>query len=96
MRKNLRPEDLGNFLKQQKCAILATHFKDGTILISPVWHKWKDRGFTVTVGAEDVKVRHIQRDAKVSISIAEDAPPYRGIEIRGEATIERKDAFETM
>ena len=95
MRKNLRPEDLGDFLEQQKCATLATHFKDGTILMSPVWHEWKDGGFTVAVGAEDVKVRHIRCDAKVSISVAEDAPPYRGIEIRGEATIERGEAFET-
>lgn len=95
MRKNLRPEDLGDFLDQPKCATLATHFKDGTILMSPVWHEWKDGGFTVAVANGDVKARHIRRDAKVSISVAEDSPPYRGIEVRGEASIERADAFET-
>ena len=95
MRKNLRPEDLGDFLEQPKCATLATHFKDGTILMSPVWHEWKDGGFTVVVPSEDTKARHIRRDAKVSISVAEDSPPYRGIEVRGEASIERADAFET-
>ena len=96
MRKNLRPEDLGDFLDQPKCAILATHFKDGTILMSPVWHEWQDGGFTVAVASEDIKARHIRRDAKVSISVAEDSPPYRGIEVRGEASIERADAFETI
>ncbi len=95
MRKNLHPEDLGDFLDQPKCATLATHFKDGTILMSPVWHEWKDGGFTVAVASEDIKARHIRRDAKVSISVAEDSPPYRGIEVRGEASIERADAFET-
>ena len=95
MRKNLRPEDLGDFLEQPKCATLATHFKDGTILMSPVWHEWKDGGFTVVVPSDDIKARHIRRDAKVSISVAEDSPPYRGIEVRGEAGIERADAFET-
>ena len=94
MRKNLRPEDLGDFLEQSKCATLATHFKDGTILMSPVWHEWKDGGFTVVVPSDDIKARHIRRDAKVSISVAEDSPPYRGIEVRGEAGIERADAFE--
>ncbi len=96
MRKNLRLEDLGDFLDQPKCATLATHFKDGTILMSPVWHEWKDGGFTVAVASEDIKTRHIRRDAKVSISVAEDVAPYRGIEVRGEATIERDGAFETI
>ena len=95
MRKNLRPEDLGDFLDQPKCATLATHFKDGTILMSPVWHEWQDGGFTVAVANEDIKVRHVRRDARVSISVAEDSPPYRGVEVRGEASIEREDAFET-
>ncbi len=95
MRKNLRLEDLGDFLDQPKCATLATHFKDGTVLMSPVWHEWKDGGFTVVVPSDDIKARHIWRDAKVSISVAEDSPPYRGIEVRGEASIERADAFET-
>ena len=95
MRKNLCPKDLGDFLDQPKCATLATHFKDGTILMSPVWHEWQDGGFTVAVASEDIKTRHIRRDAKVSISVAEDSAPYRGIEVRGEASIERADAFET-
>ena len=96
MRKNLRPEDLGDFLEQPKCTTLATHFKDGTILMSPVWHEWQDGGFTVAVADEDIKTRHIRRDAQVSISVAEDSAPYRGIEVRGEASIERADAFETI
>jgi hypothetical protein len=39
MRKNLNPEELGDFLEQGKCAILATHFRDGRVLLSPVWHE---------------------------------------------------------
>ncbi len=96
MRKNLRPEDLGDFLDQPKCAILATHFKDGTILMSPVWHEWKEGGFTVAVPSDDIKTRHIRRDAKVSVGVAEDSAPYRGIEVRGEASIERAGALETI
>ena len=64
--------------------------------MSPVWHEWKDGGFTVVVASEDTKARHVRRDARVSISAAEDSPPYRGIEVRGEASIERADAFETI
>ena len=96
MRKNLRLEDLGDFLEQPKCATLATHFKDGTILMSPIWHEWRDGGFTVAVASGDIKASHVQRDAKVSISVAEDSPPYRGVEVRGRAYIERADALGTI
>jgi PPOX class probable F420-dependent enzyme len=85
MRKDLHPEDLGEFLQQAKCAILATRFRDGRVLLSPVWHEWQNGGFTVIIPAVDIKARHIQREPRVSVVLAEDTPPYRGIEIRGEA-----------
>jgi PPOX class probable F420-dependent enzyme len=85
MRKDLHPEDLGEFLEQAKCAILATRFRDGRVLLSPVWHQWQGGGFTVIIPAADIKARHIQREPRVSLVVAEDIPPYRGIEVRGEA-----------
>lgn len=93
MRKNLQPEELGEFLAQGKCAILATHFRDGKVLLSPVWHEWKDGGFTVIIPADDIKARHIARDPQVSFIVAEDTPPYRGIEVRGEAKKASGDAL---
>jgi PPOX class probable F420-dependent enzyme len=85
MRKNLRPEDLGDFLEHGTCAILATRFRDGRVLLSPVWHEWRDSGFTVVIPVGDVKARHIDREPHVSIVVAENSPPNRGIEVRGEA-----------
>ena len=96
MRKNLKLEELGDLLDQAKCATLATRFRDGTTLLSPVWHEWRDGGFNVAVGAGDIKVRHIERDARVSISVAEDTSPYRGIEVRGRATIGKEGVEEVM
>ena len=96
MRKNLKLEELGDFLEQAKCATLATRFRDGATLLSPVWHEWREGGFNVAVGAGDIKARHIERDARVSISIAEDTPPYRGIEVRGRATISKEETQEIL
>jgi PPOX class probable F420-dependent enzyme len=87
MRRNLRPEDLADLLTQPRNAILATHFADGTTLLSPVWHEWSDGGFTILLGAGDVKTRHVRRDPRVSVVVADDRPPYRGLEVRGEAKI---------
>jgi len=36
MRKNLRPEELGDFLEQPKLAILATTYKDGRVKVKVV------------------------------------------------------------
>jgi len=87
MRRNLRVEDLGDLLTQPRLAILATNFADGTVLLSPVWHEWSDGGFTILIGVDDVKLRHVRRDPRVSVVVAEDLRPYRGIEVRGRADI---------
>lgn len=87
MRKDLRLEDLAALLDQPRLAVLATNFADGSTLLSPVWHEWRDGGFTILVGATDVKARHIRRDPRVSVVLADDLPPYPGIEVRGRAEL---------
>jgi PPOX class probable F420-dependent enzyme len=88
VRKNLRPEELGALLEQPFVAVLATYRRDGSVLLSPVWHEWRDGGFDVVTSADDIKVRHLRRDPLASIVLFEHGPPYRGIEVRGEARLE--------
>jgi PPOX class probable F420-dependent enzyme len=88
VRKNLTPDDLGDLLEQPLVAVLATYRLDGGVLLSPVWHRWRDGGFDVATGRDDVKVRHLRRDPRASIVVYEHVPPYRGIEVRGEARLE--------
>lgn len=88
MRTGLSVEDLGDFLEQPVVAILATYRADGTVMLSPVWHEWRDGGFNVwTGGPDEGKVRHLQRDARANIVVAEQTLPYRGIEASGRATL---------
>ncbi len=88
MRRDLGPDDLGDLLERPLVAVLATYRRDGSVLLSPVWHEWLDGGFNVVTGAGGVKVRHLRRDARASIVVYEHEPPYRGIEVRGEARLE--------
>jgi PPOX class probable F420-dependent enzyme len=88
MRKHLRPEELGDLLEQPLVAVLATRYSDGRILLSPVWHEWRDGGFDVVSRGDDVKVRQLRRDPRANIVVYEHVPPYRGIEVRAEARIE--------
>ena len=94
MRTHLQPEDLGDLLEQPLVAVLATRRADGGVLLSPVWHQWRDGGFDVVTGAGDVKVKQLRRDPRANIVVYEHVPPYRGIEVRCEARLE--DAGDTV
>ena len=49
MRTNLSVEDLGTFLDEPRVAVLATLRVDGTVLLSPVYHEWREGGFNVVI-----------------------------------------------
>ena len=78
-------EDLGDLAELRLLAVLATYRHDGTVLLSPVWHEWREGGFGVITSSRDVKAVHLRRDPRASIVVCEHSPPYRGIEVRGHA-----------
>jgi PPOX class probable F420-dependent enzyme len=87
VRKGLAPEELGDLLEQPRLAVLATYRRDGDVLLSPVWHEWRDNGFTISSMSRDVKVGHLRRDPRASIVVCEHEPPYRGLELRATARL---------
>ena len=96
MRRNLSPADLGDLLELPLVAVLATFRKAGDVLLSPVWHEWRDGGFEVVTSASSVKVRHLLRDARASIVVCESPAPYRGIEVRGRAELRHRDVRDSV
>ena len=94
MRTDLAIDDLDGFLDEPVVAVLATVRRDGSVLLSPVWHEWRDGGFNVWTGANDVKVRHLGREPRASILVAESSYPLRGVEVRGPARIVEEGAVE--
>ena len=95
MRRNLAAGDLGDLLDQPLVAILATLRADGTVLLSPVWHEWRDDGFNVWIEQQNTKARHLRRDPRATIVVAESSPPLRGIEVRGSARFVEAGVPET-
>jgi len=96
MRTDLGIEGLGDLVERPIVATLATYRRDGTVLLSPVWHEWRDGGFNITIERDDVKARHIRRDPRASIALYESDPPYRGIEVLGTPALIEEDAAETQ
>ena len=87
MRKGLDPGDPGDLLQLPRLPVLATYRRDGTVLLSPVWHEWRDDGFNVVTQSRDGKAGHLRRDPRASIVVCEDAPPNRGLELRATARL---------
>ena len=87
MRTNLQPRELGELLASPTLAILATQRRDGSTLLSPVWHEWADGGFSIVIGADDRKARQLARDPRCTVLVAEHAPPYRSLELSGTAVL---------
>ena len=88
MRTDLGADDLAGLLEEPLIAVLATRRKDDTIMLSPVWFEWHEGGINIWVPTpEGGKVGHIQRDPRVTVVVSNHDWPYRGFELRGEATI---------
>jgi PPOX class probable F420-dependent enzyme len=95
VRRNLTVEDLGDLLDKPLIAVLATLRVDGTVLLSPVYHEWRDGGFNIWVEQQNVKTRHLRRDPRATILVAESDPPLRAIEVRGRARFIEEGVSET-
>ena len=95
MRTNLSVEDLGTFLDEPRVAVLATLRVDGTVLLSPVYHEWREGAFNVVIETQNVKARHLRRDPRATILVAESEPPLRGVEVRGSAQFIDDGVIET-
>ena len=97
MQTDLRPEDLGDLLEQPLIAVLATRRKDDTVMLSPVWFEWRDGGINIWVPTpEGGKIAHIQRDPRVSVVVYTSDWPYKGFELRGEATVSPDGFYDVL
>jgi PPOX class probable F420-dependent enzyme len=94
--RKLGPDELGDLLEQPLVAVLATYRKDGSVLLSPVWHQWRDGGFDVVVGPNDIKLTHLRRDPRVSVVVYGHEPPYAGLEARGDVRLDPEGAFDAI
>jgi PPOX class probable F420-dependent enzyme len=72
-------------------AVLVTTRRDGAPAASPVWFRYESGTFEVVIARGDVKLRHLEREPRCGLVIFEAEPPFRGIEVRGEASVEPGD-----
>lgn len=85
---------MAEFLQAKFLAVMATRRLDGTPLLSPVWYEYADGLFRVVVNQGDTKDQHLHRDRWLTLVIAEQAFPYRGVEVAGHADLSDAGASE--
>lgn len=52
-------DDIRSLLEAPSPAVLSTHRRDGSTLVSPVWFRWNDDAFEVVIARDDVKLGHL-------------------------------------
>jgi len=86
----MSPEELREFLDQRHLAIISTNGADGVPHSTPVWYLVEDDGaLSIIVLSNAVKLRNIDRDPLVSITIAPETRPYAYARYRGRAEVLR-------
>lgn len=76
-----------SLLEAPSPAVLTLYRQDGSALVSPVWFHWSDGAFEVVIAQGDGKLGHLARDPRCILVVFETAPPFRGVEVRGEAAL---------
>jgi len=66
---------------------LATVRKNGRSHVAPIWFDLDKEQLVFTTWHESVKAANLQRDARVTICVDEEAPPFAFVIIEGTATI---------
>ncbi len=87
MRRGLSPDALGDLFDLPLSVVLSLAKPDGTVFSRPVWHRWEAGRFTIQLPAGDRKIAMLERDSRLTLLLAEQAWPYRGIEVRGRARV---------
>jgi pyridoxamine 5'-phosphate oxidase-like protein len=94
MRRGLAPLELGDLFDQPLAAVLSIAMADGSVFSRPVWHRFMDGRFVFEFPAGDRKIAMLQHDARATVVLAEDAFPYRAIEVRGRIRMSRERYHE--
>jgi PPOX class probable F420-dependent enzyme len=84
-------EEVRSLLEAPSPAVLTTYRRDGSANVSPVWFRWADGAFEVVIAEGDVKLGHLARDPRCVLVAFEAVPPFRGVEVRGEPELIRRD-----
>ena len=92
MTLEMSSHELNNFLTETHLARIATVQPDGSPHVTPVWYLWNAPYLLIAVVSTSRKVRNIQQNPRVAITIDTESSPAQGVIIEGTALIKNLPA----
>ena len=83
----LSQAEIADYLGIPHVAHLVTVRPNGSPHVAPVWFRWEEGRALVMAGGNAAKVKNIQRNPTVSLSVADGQRPYRYVVLEGRATV---------
>jgi nitroimidazol reductase NimA-like FMN-containing flavoprotein (pyridoxamine 5'-phosphate oxidase superfamily) len=83
----LERKELDAFLAAGRICRLACLRDDGWPYIVPCWYEWDGADFSIIPRKRSAWARYIQRDSRVCLSIDEETPPLRKVQVLGHGRI---------
>lgn len=85
------PADLEPFVDARRIAVLAYVRGDGRPNQTPIWYTYREGVFHLTTTSGSAKHRALSREPRVTLTIQDEAPPYRAVIVDGTATVRPLD-----
>lgn len=89
------PESHRDIFERKSFAHFATVMPDGTPHVTPVWVGHEDGEYVLVNSARGRrKVKNVEANPSVGVSVLDPDDPYRYVSVRGEATLDEEGAVE--
>ncbi len=92
----LIPESHLDLFQKKSLAYLATHLKDGTIQVTPVWCGHEDGHVVINSAKGRQKDVNMRRNPNVALCVADPDNPFRYLEVRGRVVEITEDGADAM
>lgn len=93
MAKMIRQE-MEQFLARPLIAHATSLRADGSAHTVPIWYQYEKARFYIFTASASVKITHLKRDPRLTISIASEDEPYRYVVASGVAKVSAACALE--
>jgi PPOX class probable F420-dependent enzyme len=84
-------DELVEFLKQPHAAVIATVRSDGAPYTAATWYDWDDGRVLVNMDFERLRLSHMRREPRVSITVLDIRNWYRAVTVLGRVVEIRDD-----
>ena len=85
------PPDAEELLTKPSAAVIATLRADGSPHTAVTWYAWEDGRVLVNMDASRVRLKHLRRDSRVSLTVLDTATWYRQVTVFGRVVDLRQD-----